>query len=156
MSTTQVGPKDTLVTLSNAADAATTQTQEKGRQRNREKTREELQFAMLRVKNTGKKLTISAVAAEAGVTPALIHNTYPDIAEAIRAQVGKGTRQQRDNKIAELAEARSRLKALRAELEAAQADVQRLASINETLRQEVAALRSAGSGKVIVLAPRNP
>lgn len=138
-------------------DAAfTTQTSKKNRQRSRDRTKEELQFAMLRVKNKGKKLTISAVASEAGVTPGLIHNTYPDIAEAVRAQVGKATRRQRDEKIAELSKARERIKELRAELDAALSDIQRLASTNETLRQEVVKLRSVGSGKVVILPPRNP
>lgn len=125
-----------------------------GRRRSREKTREELQLAMLRVKNKGLKLSISAVAAEAGVSAGLIHNTYPDIAEEIREKIGRATRQQRDAKAAELKEARVKLRALREELEAALADVARLASINETLRQEVATLRAAASGKVFVLPPR--
>jgi len=124
------------------------------RRRSREKTREELQLAMLRVKNKGLKLSISAVATEAGVSAGLIHNTYPDIAEKIRAQVGRATRQQRDAKAAELTEARAQLKTLRAERDAALADIARLASINETLRQEVATLRAAASGKVVVLPPR--
>jgi AcrR family transcriptional regulator len=127
----------------------------KTRQRNREKTRDELQYAILRIKNRGKKLSISAVAAEAGVTPGLIHNTYPDIAESIRAEVGKGTRKQRDDKIAELAETRERMKVLRAELETAMADIRRLASINETLRQEVSTLRSVETGNVVLLPPRS-
>ena len=124
---------------------------DKGRHRNRERTREELQYAMLRVKNKGKKLNISAVAAEAGVTPGLIHNTYPDVAEAIRVEIGKATRQQRDEKTAELTKARERIGELRAELNAALTDLQRVVSANETLRQEVAILRSASSGKVVVL-----
>lgn len=134
----------------------TTQTSKKNRQRSRDRTKEELELAMLRVKNKGKKLTISAVASEAGVTPGLIHNTYPDIAEEIRAKVGKATRQQRDETIAELSTARKRIKELRTELDAALSDIQRLASTNETLRQEVAKLRSVGSGKVVILPPRNP
>jgi AcrR family transcriptional regulator len=125
-----------------------------GRRRSREKTREELQLAMLRIKNKGLKLSISAVAAEAGVSAGLIHNTYPDIAEEIREKIGRATRQQRDAKAADLKEARVKLRALREELEAALADVARLASINETLRQEVATLRAAASGKVFVLPPR--
>ena len=133
----------------------TTQTSQKNRQRSRDRTKEELQLAMLRIKNKGKKLTISAVASEAGVTPGLIHNTYPDIAEGIRAQVGKAARQQRDEKIAELSTARRRIKELRAELDAALSDIQRLASTNETLRQEVAKLRSVGSGKVVILPTRD-
>lgn len=124
------------------------------RRRSREKTRHELQLAMLRLKNRRQKVSISAVAAEAGVSPALIHNTYPDIAEAIRAQVGRATRQQRDSKAAELTSARAQLRAMRAELDAALTDITRLASINETLRQEVATLQAAASEKVVVLPPQ--
>ncbi|AJY07651.1 TetR family transcriptional regulator [Burkholderia seminalis] len=124
------------------------------RRRSRVSTREELQLAMLRIKNKGLRLSISAVATEAGVSAGLIHNTYPDIAEEIRAQVGRGTRQQRDAKAAEVKVAREQLKTLRAERDAALADVARLASINETLRQEVATLQAAASGKIVVLPPR--
>ncbi|WP_258170662.1 TetR family transcriptional regulator [Burkholderia cepacia] len=118
-------------------------------------TREELQLAMLRIKNKGLKLSISAVATEAGVSAGLIHNTYPDIAEEIRAQVGRGTRQQRDAKAAEVKVAREQLKTLRAERDAALADVARLASINETLRQEVATLRAVASGRIVALPLRS-
>ena len=145
-----------LIKKGQGEGAHMSQTAAKIRQRSRDGTAEKLQFAMLRVKNKGKKLTISAVASEAGVTPSLIHNTYPDIAEAIRNQVGKGTRQQRDDKIAELSKARERMKVLRSELEAALNDIQRLASSNETLRQEVDKLRSVASGKVVDLPTRNP
>lgn len=138
----------------NAGGAPKVEDRAKTRQRNREKTRDELHSAILRIKNRGKKISISAVAAEAGITPGLIHNTYPDIAESIRAEVGKGTRQQRDDKIAELAETRERMKELSAELKAALADIRRLASINETLRQEVSMLRSAETGTVVLLPPR--
>jgi AcrR family transcriptional regulator len=123
------------------------------RPRDRAKTREELQFALLRIKNKGGKLTISAVAVEAGVTPGLIHNTYPDIAEAIRAQVGKAVRQQRDDTISELKRVRERNQVLRAELDAALKDVRRLASLNETLRQEVTKVQS--SGNVFILPARS-
>lgn len=128
---------------------------DKSRQRNRQKTLEELHFAMLRVKNKGKKLSISSVALEAGVTPALIHNTYPDLAEAIRAEVGRSTRQQRDEKVEELTKAKERISELRAELAAALADLQKLASTNETLRQEVATLRAVGAAKVALFPPRS-
>lgn len=121
------------------------------RLRSREQTAEELQLAILRVKNKGLKLSISAVATEAGVSAGLIHNTYPDIAEEIRKQVGRGTRRQRDAKAAEVTSLRAQMKALRTNLDAALADVARLASINETLRQEVATLRAAATGKVVVL-----
>lgn len=124
------------------------------RPRDRDKTREDLAFAELRLKNKGAKLTITAVALEAGVTPALIHNTYPDVAEAIRAQIGKSARQARESTIAELVKAKTRNGELRNELRTALADLRRLASRNETLRQELATLKAMGSGKVVALPKR--
>lgn len=126
----------------------------KRRRRDRIKTLEELAFAELRVKNKGIKLSISAVALEAGVTPALIHNTYPDVAEAIRAQIGKSARQANESKSAELIKAKERISELRKELKNALTDLQRLASKNETLRQELATLKAMESGKVVSLAKR--
>jgi len=122
--------------------------------RNREKTKGELQLAVLRVKNKGLKLSIAAVAAEAGVSPSLIHNTYPDLAEDIRAQIGRSTRKQRDAKAAELAEARAALKDARDQLRIAQGDIAKLASINETLTDEVTSLRAQLAGKVVVMPNR--
>ncbi|WP_131754308.1 TetR family transcriptional regulator [Burkholderia vietnamiensis] len=103
------------------------------RRRSRGKTREALQLAILRVKTRGLKLSISSVAAEAGVSAGLIHNTYPDIAEEIRTQVGRGIRQQRDATVAEVKKVREQLKTVRAERDAALADVATLASIKATL-----------------------
>ena len=120
------------------------------RRRSRAQTREELVLAMVRVKNKGAKVSISAVAAEAKVTPALIHHTYPDIAEEIRAQIGRTTRQQRDSKAAKLVTVRAQLRAVRAELKCAHADIDRLASINESMRDEIAVLQGAASGKVAI------
>jgi len=124
------------------------------RRRSREKTREGLQLAMLRVKDKGLKLSISAVAVEAGVSASLIHNTYPDVAEEIRAQIGRSTRQQRDAKAVELTAVRAQLKTVRGELNGAMTDIAKLTSINETLRQEIAMLRGAASANVVVLPAR--
>ena len=52
------------------------QTEPASRRRSRGNTREELLLAMLRVKSKGLKLSISAVATEAGVSAGLFHNTY--------------------------------------------------------------------------------
>ncbi len=119
-----------------------------GRRRSREKTREELQLAMLRVKNKGLKLSISAVAAEAGVSAGLIHNTYPDIAEEIRALMGRKIRQQRDDMAKELAEAKQRMRELREDLDTALKDLAKTASINETLRAELATFRAIAAPNV--------
>lgn len=48
------------------------------------------------------KVSIAAVAREAGVSPALIHNHYPKIAEAIRDAQGLSSRATRDSKHQEL------------------------------------------------------
>ncbi|MCA8492788.1 TetR family transcriptional regulator [Burkholderia arboris] len=106
------------------------------------------------MKNKNIKMSIAAVAAEAGVSPSLVHNTYPDIAEEIRAQVGRSVRQQRDEKATELTNAHANLRALREELRAARRDIAKLASVNETLNDEVAVLRAAVDGKVRTLPRR--
>jgi hypothetical protein len=62
-------------------------------------TRDELHRAIQRIghrrpKRIGKdrcRMNISTVAREAGVSAASIHNTYPDIAETIRAKAGKSS-----------------------------------------------------------------
>jgi len=109
---------------------------------------------MLRVKDKNLKLSITTVASEAGISPSLIHNSYPDLAEEIRAQVGRTTRQQRDAKAAELAQAREALREVRKRLHDAENDIAKLASINETLTDEVARLRAQVDGKVSAIGRR--
>ena len=125
------------------------------RLRDRKITLENLEQALLRVQEQGKKLSILAVANEAGVSGGLIHNTYPDFAGKIRNQMGRSIRHQLDAKFAELDDVKARLRAMRAELDTALADIASLASINETLRQEITTLRAEKSGKVTALTPRN-
>lgn len=124
------------------------------RRRDKGKTKTELQLAILRVKKNGLKMSIAAVAAEAGVNPSLIHNTYPDLAEKIRALVGRATRQQRDNKATELADALETLRGLRKELQDAKQDIEKLASISESLRDEIGLLRAQVADKVRVMPHR--
>lgn len=124
------------------------------RRRDRDATREALLSAMRRVQERGEKLSISAVAAEVGVTPGLVHNTYPDIAEGIRAHAGRAVRQRLGAKASELAESKVRLNELRRELNFARADIAKLASLNETLRGEIAVLRAAVEGKVVALSSK--
>ena len=124
------------------------------RPRSREKTRVELQLAILRVKNKGLRLSISAVAAEAGVSAGLIHNTYPDIAEEIRALMGRKIRQQRDDMAKELAEAKQRMRELREDLDTALKDLAKTVSINETLRAELATLRAIAAPNVYPMPER--
>ena len=63
-------------------------------------TREEIRRAIQRVEHHRPKriasercrMNISTVAREAGISAASIHNTYPDIAQAIRAKAGNNDR----------------------------------------------------------------
>ncbi|VXB46417.1 Transcriptional regulator, TetR family [Burkholderia sp. 8Y] len=125
-------------------------------------TREkELELAIHRIergraRTNADKLSISAVAREAGVTPALIHNHYPSIAEQIRVKQGASSRQQRDAKRNELAEERRKNAELRAELGAVKARLQKLATLNEMLviaNRELSAKRS--SDNIVDLRPQN-
>jgi AcrR family transcriptional regulator len=86
--------------------------------RSRKNTVDEIQQAIAQVQAGQGKVSISAVAKLAGVTPALIHNTYPDLAEKIRGLVGKATRTQRDAKHDALVREREINRALRQELAA--------------------------------------
>lgn len=89
-----------------------------------------------RAKTDEKKVTIAAVAREAGVSAALIHNHYPNIAEAIREVQGRSSRAQRDVKHQDLRAEREKGRALRLEIGELRAKVASLASINEVLIHE--------------------
>lgn len=104
----------------------------------------DLQLALARIQrgraHTGEsKITIAAVAREAGVSTALIHNHYPAVAEAIREAQGRSSRAQRDVKHQDLLAAREKNRTLREEIEELRAKVARLASINEVLIAEARA-----------------
>ncbi|UVM05745.1 TetR family transcriptional regulator [Pseudomonas laurylsulfatiphila] len=82
------------------------------------------------------KVTIAAVAREAAVSTALIHNHYPSIAEAIREAQGRSSRAQRDGKQQDLRAEQEKNRILRQELQELREKVARLASINEVLLNE--------------------
>jgi len=123
-------------------------------------TRSELRRAILRIEHRRPKriskercrINISMVAREAGVTPACIHNNYPDVAEAIRAKVGKTARSMVDANRVELERLAVTIRALRQRLKASERDVVRIASENARLVSENAVLRAqARSTNVIAL-----
>lgn len=121
----------------------------------------QLRLAILRIERgrahtKAAKLTIAAVAREAGVTPALIHNHYPSVAEDIRTRAGASSRAQRNAKHAELKLVEESKKALLDELATLRARIAQLASINETLLLENQGLRAAAeSNKVVAITPKN-
>lgn len=108
-----------------------------------------------RSRTKAKRLSIAAVAREAGVTAALIHNHYPGVATAIREAMGRGERTSREVKNQELKATRARARELNDEVKALRADVARLASINEVLMAENTSFKTKGSahGTVMSLSP---
>lgn len=81
------------------------------------------------------------MAREAGVSTALIHNHYPNIAEAIREAQGRSSRIQRDLKEQDLSKEREKNRVLREEIKTLRNKVASLASINEVLIAENSALK---------------
>jgi AcrR family transcriptional regulator len=120
----------------------------------------ELRLALSRIqrgrsRTKAKRLSIAAVAREAGVTAALIHNHYPGLAAAIREAMGRGERASREAKNQEIMALRTRAHELNDEVKALRADVARLASINEVLMAENTLFKAkvGASGTVISLSP---
>jgi hypothetical protein len=124
------------------------------RVRNKAKTKEDLRYAILNLKNRGLKVSSSAVAREVGVAAPLIHNTYPDIAEEIRRIAGRATREQRDEKRDALVAERVANKALREELVKLKEDFDKLASVNMTLVAQISVLKAVAAGKVVQVSRR--
>lgn len=88
------------------------------------------------------ELSIAAVAAEAGVSPALIHNYYPKVAEDIRLALGKSSRDRAKLAIANLKAEEEKNKVLRDEIRDFEKRVAQIASLNEMLLDENRSLRA--------------
>ncbi|MBF4269064.1 TetR family transcriptional regulator, partial [Vibrio anguillarum] len=80
-----------------------------------------------------RKMSVAAVAEEAGVSRALIHRDCPDLLERIKGGVNKGIRQQRDAKQIELNEYKERNRELRSEVAELKAMLSKVQSQNATL-----------------------
>lgn len=119
------------------------------RQRDRERTLKELQLALHRLQLAGRKVSIKGVAEEAKVTPALIHNRYPDFAEQVRTLTIKSTRAQRDEKHDLLQREREKNRQLRALVDQQIKEFADMASVNEALRAEISLLNAMADGKVL-------
>ncbi|MBI6605171.1 TetR family transcriptional regulator [Pseudomonas sp. S4_EA_1b] len=102
-----------------------------------------------------EKISIASVARAAGVTPGLIHNTYPAVAERIRTLMGKSVRAQRDSKHQALMVEKEKNRALRAENEQLLEELARLASVNQVLILEMAHLKGVVDGKVVTFVPKS-
>ncbi|MBY7765201.1 TetR family transcriptional regulator [Vibrio fluvialis] len=89
-----------------------------------------------------RKMSVAAVAEEAGVSRALIHRDCPDLLERIKGGVNKGIRQQRDAKQTELNEYKERNRELRAEVTELKAMLAKVQSQNATLIRKNMALNN--------------
>lgn len=125
-----------------------------------EEREKDLKLALLRIQKgrsrTGEtKVTIAAIAREAGVSTSLIHNHYPGIAEIVREAQGRSSRAMRDVKHQDLIAERKKSAAYRQEIEELREKVANLSSINEVLLDENRVLKAKLSDrKVVDLASR--
>lgn len=125
------------------------------RVRSREQTAADLWAAVERLQSNEGMPTIADVARDVGVTPALIHNRYPDIADRLRGLARKDPGSRRQDEQSLLDAERLRTTGLRAEVEELRRQVRALASVNEALRRELAVQSAMVSGKVVPLGGRS-
>ena len=127
-------------------------------------TREALRMALYRIqRGRGKvvkdgKLSIAAVAREAGVSAALIHNHYPEVAEQIHVLKNQAYRAQRDAKLDEVKCLKAINRELRADLADLSAQLAKAASEIATLTADNERLSAiVNTDKVVVLpSPTDP
>ncbi|RKF18845.1 TetR family transcriptional regulator [Alginatibacterium sediminis] len=87
-----------------------------------------------------RKMSVAAVAEEAGVSRALIHRDCPDLLERIKGGANKGIRQQRDAKQTQLNDYKKRNRELRAEVADLKEMLAKVQSQNATLIRKNMAL----------------
>lgn len=122
--------------------------------RSRSKTLDVLEKVINGLVEGNEKISIALVARAAGVTPGLIHNTYPAVAERIRILMGKSVRAQRDSKHQALMVEKEKNRVLRAENDQLLEDLARIASVNQRLLFEMAELKAAYSGEVVSISSK--
>lgn len=122
--------------------------------RDRARTQSNLKAALAALLDEKSPVTISAVAARANVTPGLIHNTYPDMAETIRRASKRARPKSRDS-ADELLKLEAENKRLQEELAKANIDIKKLGSIQASLREEIKELRAREGSNVLALKADN-
>lgn len=103
-----------------------------------------------------RKMSVAAVAEEAGVSRATIHNNYPDMADRIRTILGKQYRIQRDKKHEALRLEKAKNRQLRTENAELRTKINVLVSKNRALTDELHdTLAIEGSANVRFLKPNS-
>jgi AcrR family transcriptional regulator len=118
------------------------------REKNRQRTLAALQQALKFMQENGEKVTLKAVAEQAGVSPSLLNHRYQDFAEEVRSAIGRTIRQQRSDIATQLAAERERNRQLRATVEDQLMEIRALTSKNEALRMELALQHAIAEGRV--------
>lgn len=114
-----------------------------------EQTKKALELAIHRI-TTGRvrkvrkerKLSIAAVAEEAGVSTSAIHNRYPEIADKIRQLLNKDARKQRDDKNQALKDEKAKRKEVLDENRLLRQQIAEFVSRNATLEAEIDHLKA--------------
>ena len=111
--------------------------------RDRKKTHNKIRMAIVRLEQgrpsvveSGRKISIAAVAKEAGVSRTLISNLYPEFLDRIMGNANKHTQKQRDKKQEALKEERQKNRKLRKVIEELKQQQRLLVSKNATLELE--------------------
>ncbi|MGO9613610.1 MAG: TetR family transcriptional regulator [Dissulfurispiraceae bacterium] len=106
-------------------------------------TKKEIELAISRIQHgmpkrvpQKRRLSIAAVAEEAGVSNATIHNRYPDIAEQVRRLTSQEYSKKIKEKQASLKKSEEQLYALRQEINQLKSDLVQSQSINLKLHKE--------------------
>ncbi|ECZ5863565.1 TPA: TetR family transcriptional regulator [Raoultella ornithinolytica] len=123
--------------------------------RSRSKTLDVLEKVINGLVEGNKKISIALVARVAGVTPGLIHNTYPAVAERIRILMGRSVRSQRDSKHEALMVEKEKNRVLRAKNDQLLEELTRIASVNQRLLFEMAELKAASNGDVVSISSKS-
>lgn len=95
-----------------------------------------------KVVSTDRKISVKAVAEEAGVSDSLIHKDYPDLIQRIKKTQGKNDRKAKNAKNVELKLERGKNRHLRDRIKDLENEIKDLASINASLELELSTYRA--------------
>jgi hypothetical protein len=100
-----------------------------------------------KVVSAERRISVLAVAEEAGVSDSLIHKDHPDLVRRINKNKDKDYRSDRDKKHQALKAEREKNRELRERVAELESQLSDLASINASLELDLAALRSIKSSQ---------
>lgn len=104
----------------------------------------------------GRKLSISSVAEEAGISPATIHTRYPEIVELLRQKGGASKAAVDGKNASEVKRLKSAVADLRAKWKCTELLLAKVASELATAQTELEQYRSAEATGNVVPMPRRP